>query len=144
MKSILVYLMKILLAILLSGPIAVLIMLGSYHFLNRNEYIRNYAMEFELGTIVFYTIAFYIVYGLMGLPTTLVTDGILKLFSIKKGIYLFFVTFFTYTLVGTWLASGFQSPMSRIDWYVLIPVYTYFIVLMGIRNKFTKNNVLKR
>ena len=144
MKNFLVYLMKIILAILLSSPIAVLIMFGIYHTLNRNEYFRNYAMEFELGTIVFYTIAFYIVYGLMGLPTTLVTDGILKLFSIKKGIYLFFVTFFTYTLVGTWLASGFQSPMSRIDWYVLIPVYTYFIVLMGIRNKFTKNNVLKR
>lgn len=101
-------------------------------------------MEFELGTIVFYTIAFFIVYGLLGLPTTLVTDGILKLFSFKKAISLLFVTFLIYTLVGTWLASGFQSPMAGIDWYVLIPVYTYFIVLMIIRNGFSKTIKLKR
>lgn len=101
-------------------------------------------MEFELGTIVFYTIAFFIVYGLLGLPTTLVTDGILKLFSFKKAISLLFVTFLIYTLVGTWLASGFQSPMAGIDGYVLIPVYTYFIVLMIIRNGFSKTIKLKR
>ena len=129
------YILIILLAIAISSPLSLYISFFCEKIFNWALGIeRNYTdVVPSLIVIPFFFAYFYIIFGI---PTTLIADGIVKLKPISKYTTTLrsIIQFVIYTLAGLSLAfdSGFD-PYSI--YFVLVPVYTYFFLLIIIRRK---------
>ncbi|KMM37947.1 hypothetical protein [Guptibacillus hwajinpoensis] len=137
------YILKILLAIVLSSPISLYIsFIGEMIFNWLFEIEKNYTdVVSSLIAIPFFFAIFYVVFGL---PTTLIADGIAKIKPISKltTYWRSAIQFLIYTFAG--LILSFLLTDSAFDPYgiysVLIPVYTYFFLLIFIRRKSQKRS----
>lgn len=133
------YLSRILSAIILSGPIAAftLAVLDSVviHYYIFGE---NYSL-IEIDVIFFHTLIysgfFYLFYIIFGLPTTLLTDLIVRFLPTKRIVVVYIFSFITYTVAGTLLWFRFKNADLSFLWYIFIPVYTYLITLSVIRSR---------
>lgn len=129
------HLLRIILAILISGPIAgILLVMCDSIFIHSHFWGEDYNF-YRVDVALIYAMFFYIYYFIFGLPTTLLTDLIIKLFSPRRKTILW-ISFIIYTLAGLvlWREFNVQDPPST--WFILIPVYTYLIVLIKVRDKY--------
>ncbi|MFP5116000.1 hypothetical protein ACSU64_27195 [Bacillaceae bacterium C204] len=131
------YILKILLAIILSAPIALIIQLPFMHIFTPEFFAEdNWANR---GFYIAFPYYYMIIYFILGMPTTFVADFIAtrKVFSnIDKAKY--FIQIGTYTLAGL-LMTGFHLDMNALI-YIFIPVYTYLVILSILRMLFKKKN----
>ncbi|MGG1680342.1 hypothetical protein ACIFOT_32370 [Neobacillus sp. NRS-1170] len=128
------YILKILLAIILSAPIALIIQLPFMHI-----FTPEFFAEENLANRGFYIAVPYYYMIIYFMPTTFVADFIAtrKVFSnIEKAKY--FIQIGTYTLAGL-LMTGFHLDMNALI-SIFIPVYTYLVILSVLRMLFKKKN----
>ncbi|MEH7348499.1 hypothetical protein [Gottfriedia acidiceleris] len=126
------YLLKIVFAIILSAPIAVLIWTIFTYFVSpdffREENLAN------RGYFPFFTFIYIIIYFILGIPTTLIADFVTKskIFanSVKNQ---YFVQLGIYTLAAICITSFDFSEGVTGFIPVLIPVYTYLHILLFLR-----------
>ncbi|MGG0177535.1 hypothetical protein [Gottfriedia acidiceleris] len=139
------YLLKIIFAIILSAPIAVLIWTVFTYFVSpdffREENLAN------RGYFPFFTFVYIIVYFILGVPTTLIADFVSKRKMFSNSVKIqYFVQFGIYTLAALCITSfDFSEGLSAFI-PVLIPVYTYLHILLFLRRnpkKIISNNNLK-
>ncbi len=135
------YLLKILLAILVSGPIALCILYISDYLIIHSSFFKDDYYSFNMVMAIIYMAYFYFFYLICGLPTTLATDLILRLFpSVERKFIL--LSFTTYTGAGILLILlGYDSPSPIVSWLVFVPVYTYLLTLILIRAKYKKGEL---
>jgi hypothetical protein len=96
----------------------------------------NYA--YNISVYVLYPIIYAVIYLIFGVPTTLITDYLLKAFAVSSKKYIYLISFFTYSIAGVSLTLAFtmsipDNILSFIS--ILIPVYIYLIVLLLLRKK---------
>lgn len=127
-----IYIKNRIYAIILSAPIAVLICTIFTYFVSpdffREENLAN------RGYFPFMTFVYTIVYFILGVPTTLIADFISKrkMFSSSVKIQ-YSVQFGIYTLAALCITSfDFSKGLSGF-FPVLIPVYTYLLILLFLR-----------
>lgn len=128
------YLQKILIAIIISAPLSVSILIIGELTIN---WILQVEREYTdtLPTLISMPIFFGIVYIVYGLPTTLIADGLVMLRPLSK--FKFLTQFVIYTLTGLVLAfilsKGPLGIMKLVT--VLFPAYLYLCVLTLVRKK---------
>ncbi|MDP4553488.1 hypothetical protein Q9251_21785 [Alkalihalobacillus macyae] len=128
------YLQKILLAIIISAPLSVFVLVIG-------EFTLNYVLELEreytntFATLISLPIFFAIVYIVYGLPTTLIADGFLRLKPLSK--YRSLIEFIIYSIAGLVLSLFLSSNSlsKEILVIVMLPVYLYLYVLTRMRKK---------
>ncbi|KMM38475.1 hypothetical protein [Guptibacillus hwajinpoensis] len=137
------YLQKILLAIIISAPLSVFVLVIG-------EFTLDYVLELEreytdtFATIISLPIFFAIVYIVYGLPTTLIADGFLRLKPLSK--YRSLIEFIIYSIAGLVLSLllSSNSLSKEILVIVMLPVYLYLYVLTLMRKKDRKElNIIK-
>ncbi|MDO6657520.1 hypothetical protein [Anaerobacillus sp. 1_MG-2023] len=137
------YLQKILLAIIISAPLSVFVLVIG-------EFTLDYVLELEreytdtFATIISLPILFAIVYIVYGLPTTLIADGFLRLKPLSK--YRSLIEFIIYSIAGLVLSLllSSNSLSKEILVIVMLPVYLYLYVLTLMRKKDRKElNIIK-
>ena len=130
------YFMIILLAILISGPIAgIILVLCDSIFIHSYFWGEDYKF-YRIDVAIIYAVFFYVYYFIFGVPTTILNDLLIKLFSRQRKTSLFWIYFVVYTLAGIVLWYGFNIPDPEFIWFILIPVYTYLIILIKVRAKY--------
>lgn len=129
------YVLRILLAIVISAPVAVLFLfLEALIFTPAYFADSNYA--YNISVYILYPIIYAAIYLIFGVPTTLITDYFLRVFSVRSKRYIYLISFFTYSIAGVSLTLGFTKtiPDNILSFTgVLIPVYIYLIVLLLLR-----------
>ena len=124
--------LMILLTILISGPAAgVLLVLCDSFFIHSQFWGEDYPF-YRLDVGLIYAMFFYLYYFIFGLPTTLLTDFMVKWFSLSNRMTLA-SSFIIYTLVGV-LMWKWEAGISI--WFIIIPAYTYLVILTVVRNKY--------
>jgi hypothetical protein len=92
----------------------------------------NYAATPDIS--ILFIFAFMIIYIIFGLPTTLITDGLIKKFKPSKINKMLF-QLFTYALAAfllTYLLGGVSMSLFL---YVIFQAYIYLFILMYLRRK---------
>lgn len=124
--------LMVVLAILISGPAAgVLLALCDSLFIHSQFWGEEYPF-YRLDVGLIYAMFFYLFYFILGLPTTLLTDFMVKRFSLSHKMAIV-ASFIMYTFVGLLM---WKSEEELSIWFILIPVYTYFVMLIVVRNKY--------
>ena len=129
------HLLIIILAILISGPIAGILLVMCDSIFIHSHFLGEDYNFYRVDVALIYAMFFYIYYFICGLPTTLLTDLIIKLFSPRRKT-IFWISFIIYTLAGLVLWRGFNVQDPLFISFILIPVYTYLIVLIKVRAKY--------
>lgn len=134
------YLNKILLAILISSPVSVYILLIT-EFFTDPEFFSPDNYGFNLSIFWFYPLIFGLIYLILGLPTTLINDVLLKICRISSRKYKLILSFITYSIVGVVFMICLDLPLNELVSYatILTPVYIYLIVVNLIRRELLLN-----
>ncbi|NQD66484.1 hypothetical protein HP456_11205 [Bacillus haikouensis] len=134
------YFLQIILAIVISSPLSLFILLLSDYLIDPQGDKDN--PENNIIFYIIFTIYAVIIYGKIGIPTTLLADYLLKknnLISFLKSKYL--LQFLIYTLASYLLHSlpyGFQFYLPGFM-AVFIPAQIYLHILLLLRIKRKKN-----
>jgi hypothetical protein len=136
MKQRIRYFVDIILAILISSPLSVFILLLSEYVMDPQAYKNNLANS--VGGYIIFPFAFGIIYILIGMPTTLLADYLKKnelLVSLfKKSYFLQCVIYTSSSFLFSYLSLGFHVYLPAfLGW--LIPALIYLHILILIRWK---------
>jgi hypothetical protein len=124
------YFIKIIIAILISAPIAVIITLVSDYLFEPTSSSRD--ISEYIGPLFVYPFFYLMYYVILGIPTTLLTDFAVKKLNFNNTfVSTYLISFISYTIAGLVLSD---FDIYNLDFF-LIPIYTYLHILLFLRRK---------
>jgi hypothetical protein len=141
MKRRINYFLTILLAIILSSPLSLTIILLSDYFSDPQAYSENYA--YNTSFYILYTFIVAIIYIVVGIPTTLLADNLKynkSFLSIFKTSYLIQVLVYTVSsLLFSYVTLGFHFYFPAfVSWLTFAQVYFHVLLLVRIKKNVSR------
>jgi hypothetical protein len=133
MKRRINYFLTILLAIILSSPLSLTIILLSDYFSDPQAYSENYA--YNTSFYVLYTFIVAIIYIVVGIPTTLLADKLknkeLYLSIFKKSYFIQVIIYTVSSLLFSYVTLGFHFYFPAfVSWLTFAQVYFHVLLLI--------------
>jgi hypothetical protein len=133
MKQRMRYFIDIILAIVISSPLSVFILLLSEYVMNPQAYKENLA--YSLGGYIIFPFAFGIVYIIIGIPTTLLADYLKKnellVSFFKKSYFLQCVIFTSSSFLFSYLSLCFHVYLPAfLSWLIPALIYLHMLILI--------------